>query len=855
MPPSPALLALVAVPHLAAARAATPPVLDGRLDEAVWQAAPASDAFTQSKPVDGTPPGDRTVVRVLYDDDNVYVGIDCPQSDPVVARLTRRDRWVESDRVSVSLDTRGDGKTAFEFSINAAGVLSDGLHFNDTDYNENWDENWEGAVARTSRGWSAELRIPLRVLRFPARAVQSWGLQVKRYVSARNESDEWAHIPRSVAGEVSHYGVLDGLVGLRSHAPIELRPFVVGTVRRYDPQSSALARGVSLGVAAGMDIKWHVSQSLTLDATILPDFGQVEADQIILNLTSYEIYYPEKRPFFLEGVETFATPLQLLYTRRIGRAPDYPTLAGFSSTGAPGTSPLGTEQLVGTPLPSTIYGAAKLAGDLGGQWTYGELVAMTERQSVVVQEPNGSRVNRLVDPYTAYGVLRLKREVGANAHVGLIFTATDRVESGAAYPVYAGLGPGGGPAELCPTSYTIFPVTPAPGARCFHDAYAAGVDGRWRSPSGEYTVTGQVIGTLIHGGPPRALPDGTVIQSGDAGPAANLRAAKEGGKDFVGAVELEAYGRDVDFNDLGFMARQNVVKAHLNGEYRVLEPRGATLETHTGFDYSEQDNLDGENQGRSLVVGNRTRFKNFWGMFVEAYLRPRHWDDREMGDGASLQRGALVGLEVGFHSDSRKRVSGGLWTQTQVIEDGFQLQGDGNVSLKVLPQWDVDLLPNWLYTTGESRYFNLQGSSYLFGRQRAQSLSLTLRSTYTFTPRLTLQAYAQAILESEHFSDFSYFPARGKGTQVHLSDLRPVTFPVYENPDFESGTINASLVGRWEYRLGSTLFLVYTHVAEQRHLPELRRRRGLQLRPHHAAPGRRRAPLQARLLVGLNTAA
>jgi len=800
MPPLPVLLALAAVPHLAAARAEKPPVLDGRLDEAAWQAAPASDAFTQKSPLDGKAPGDRTVVRILYDDDNVYVGIDCPQSAEVVSRLTRRDRRAESDSVTVILDARGDGKSAFEFSINVAGVLSDGLHFNDTDFNQDWDENWEGATARTPTGWSAELRIPLRALRFPARAVQTWGLQVRRYVSARKETDEWAHIPLDAAGEVSHYGRLDNLSGLISRAPIELRPFIVGSVGHHDPQATTLARGTTLGIAAGMDIKWHVSQSLTLDATILPDFGQVEADQVILNLTTYELYFPEKRPFFLEGVETFATPLQLLYTRRIGHAPDAPTLAGPTTTGTPGT-----EQLVNTPTPSTIYGAAKLAGDLGAGWTYGELVAMTGQQRVSVQEPGGAQVSRLVDPLTAYAVLRLKREVGANAHVGLIFTATERVESGAAYPVLAGLG------QLCPVGYSLNPVTTAPGARCFHDAYVGGVDARWRSPSGAYTVTGQVVGTLIEGGPPRTLPDGTVVQSGDAGPVVSLHAAKEGGKDFAGAIDVEAYGRTVDFNDLGFMTRQNLATVHARGEVRMLEPRGASLETHTGFDYSEQDNLDGENQGRSLALGNYTKFKSFWQIYAEAHVRPRHWDDREMGDGASLERGAVYGAEVWLSSDSRKRVSGSLWTQTHLIENGFEFQGDGRISLKVLPQWDVDLLPNWVYTVGEPRYFNSQGSSYLFGRQRAQSLSLTLRSTYTFTPRLTLQAYAQAILESEHYSDYTFAPARGKGAQIHLSDLRPVTFAVSENPDFESGTINASLVGRWEYRLGSTLFLVYNH--------------------------------------------
>ncbi len=806
MPLSPAVLLLAAVPRLTAMRADKPPVLDGKLDDPVWQRAPSSDVFTQKTPVDGKPPGDRTVVRILYDDDNVYIGIDCPQTAEVVARLTRRDRAVEADSVTVVLDTRADGKSAFEFSVNAAGVLSDGLHYNDTDFNQDWDENWDGVAAITSTGWSAELRIPLRALRFPALPVQSWGLQVRRYVSARQETDEWAHIPRDEAGEVSRYGHLDALEGLRSRTPIELRPFVVGTIRHNDPLGYNLARGWAPGISAGVDLKWHVSQSLTLDATLLPDFGQVEADQVILNLTNYELFYPEKRPFFLEGVDAFTTPIQLLYTRRIGAAPDSPALV---------TTLPQAEQLVDNPVPSTIYGAAKLTGDLGGRWTIAELVALTGRETVSVQPLAARPTDRTIAPYTAFEVLRLKREIGANSSAGVMFTGVGHVESGHDYPALpAGwassypIAPGapGKALALCPNGDTT-----ALGTRCFHDAYVAGVDGRWRSESGEYTVTGQAIGSLVENGPPHLLPDGTVVNPGDKGAAVNLHAAKEGGKNYVGALDFEGYSRKVDYDDLGFQLRQNLVKEHANFEYRILEPRGPMLETHTWVDFTEQDNLDGLNQGRSLSVDNYTKFKNTWQLYTELHVRPRHFDDREMGDGAALERGALVCFEVWLATDTRKRVSAGLWTQAHFIENGFGYQGEGQVSLKVLPQWDVDLLPTWVYAVGEPRFFGFQGSSYLFGHQRAQSLSLTLRSTYTFTPTLTLQAYVQAIVESEHFSDFASSPALGAGDRVHLSDLRPYHLAVWQNPDFESGTINASLVARWEYRLGSTVYLVYTH--------------------------------------------
>jgi hypothetical protein len=440
---------------------------------------------------------------------------------------------------------------------------------------------------------------------------------------------------------------------------------------------------------------------------------------------------------------------------------------------------------------------------------------------------NGTQVERLADPLTTYKVLRVKRELSEGAYVGAMFTATNRLEDGFDYPLVAGLGssanvspgqtviPGQGSngkaLELCPLVDNPFtPTSLTPGSRCFHDSYVGGIDGRWRSPSGDYNATGQVIATAISNGPPRLLPDGTTIKSGDVGPAVSLRAAKDGGK-VVGSVSYEAYGKDVDFNDLGFMPRQNLQKTDAQIGYHHLDPSGPSLETHTGFEFSDQEDLRWQVQQRAFRLFNFTKFKNFWGMYTDVHFFPAHFDDREIGDGAALERAGVFGFEVWLGTDQRKRVYAQLWTQTHFLAHAVSYSGDGKISLKVLPQWDVDLLPNWVYTNGEPRAFSIQNNAYLFGRQRAQSLSLTLRSTYTFTPTLGLQAYAQAILESEHYSSYTWFPERGAGTAILLSELRPAGFPVLYNPDFEAGTINASVLLRWEYRLGSTLFLVYTH--------------------------------------------
>ena len=284
LPPPPAqpnapVAAIPPAPHLRATRTPRPPVLDGKLDDDVWKLAPPSSGFRQKVPNDGSPASDPTVVRVLYDDVAVYVGFDCPQPHtPVTERLTRRDRWVEADAVSFDLGTRGDHKSSFEFGVNASGTLYDAIRFNDTDYSQDWDENWDASTDVTAHGWTAEFRIPLRILRFPTLPVQSWDFQANRYVSLKQESDDWAYYPRSVGGEVSHYGRLDDLVGLHERTPLELRPFVVGRLRRRDPTVGQLASGTDVWGSAGLDLKWHPTADLTLDATINPDFAQVEAD-------------------------------------------------------------------------------------------------------------------------------------------------------------------------------------------------------------------------------------------------------------------------------------------------------------------------------------------------------------------------------------------------------------------------------------------------------------------------------------------------------------------------------------------------------------------------------------------------
>jgi Domain of unknown function (DUF5916)/Carbohydrate family 9 binding domain-like len=762
-------------PHIRAVRTTQRPVIDGRLDDPAWRSAVPSDTFTQHFPSEGAPPSERTEVRILYDDDALYVGVDCWQVHvPVVKRLMRRDTQLSSDGVWMDIDSRRDGATAFHFGVNAAGVLSDAIHFNDTDYSSDWDAVWEGKAADTDHGYSIEFRIPLYVLKFTALPVQDWGFQLRRFVEAQGETDDWAFFSRRAGSYIPTFGRLDDLTELRPRRALQLRPFGLGRLRHRAAAAAAssgtLARGFDATASAGLDAKAAVSNELTLDLALNPDFGQVEADAVILNLSTFETFFPEKRPFFLEGIDAFAGIRPLLYTRRIGRQAASPALAAG-------------ETLVDAPEPSPIYGAAKLVGTIGGRTTIGLLSAVTGETNVDVQVTDpvaGPRlVRRLTDPLSAFNVMRLKRLVGADAEVGVLATATNRFDRG------------------------------------FNDAYVASADGRWRSPWGDYAASGQAIASALVGGPPRAARDGIPVRPGTLAGGGSLIFGKQGGPHWLWSATQNLAGRQLEFNDLGYLERKNDYQGLSSVTYRTIEPWWKTIETRTTLQGEVRRTLDGVDLANAAQLSTWWLLANFWTISAAVQFRGASHDDREMGDGTALQRAARWGGELSIYTDSRRRVSGSIFGQALRLSNGTHLEARGQVTLRLLPQLELDVLPTATFDEGEPRYVSTTsadptlGSTYLLGTQQARSLGATVRAAYTFTPELSLQVYSQAFLARVHYAAFFQTPAVGFRQRVDLSALVP-TAPPAASPDSLTATLNVNVVLRWEYRLGSTLFLVYT---------------------------------------------
>jgi hypothetical protein len=791
-------------PRVRAVRASQPPVLDGRMDDPVWQGAPLAEGFTQKFPDEAAAPSEATSFRVLYDDDAIYVGVDCQQMlTPLRAVLTRRDREVEADRISVHIGSRRGEASAYRFGINAAGVLSDALQFDDNQIAPEWDENWEAVASPTVRGWSAELRIPLRVLRFDAAATQDWAFNVRRVISLRQEISEWAFIPRTQAAEVSRYGRVEQLENLPDHRRLTLRPFVLGKVSYLQPGYGPV-QGLRPGAAAGIDLKWQMLPQLTFEATALPDFGQVELDQVVLNLSTVETFYPEKRPFFNEGVDLFTTDFSLVHTRRIGETPSEPAR-------------LPDERAASLLEPAPIYTAVKVTGRAANRLDLGVISAVTGETTQRVALPGGGTADRVAAPLSLYNVLRLRQRVGQGGRLGLLATAVNRFERPARYPGLPGASDPAapaGPRVLCPGGDEL-----APGARCFHDGYVGAVDGYWRSPSGDYVTRGLVALSLIQGGPPRPFRDGTVIASGDWDREFRFEARKEGGEHWLAGLWTSSTGRRFDRNDMGFMRRQNDWWTGGDLSYRTTRPFWRVLETTTGASAVRATNLDGLKIRNQLEFGTRWKLRSFWTVGLWLQHQPAHHDDREVGDGTALELAPVTGAIFGVDSDPRREVQVGVEALAGRRRGGVESWARGRLLVRALPQLDLELLPDLTISQGQPRYMGSgAGGELVFGRLDAAALGSTVRGTYTFTPRLTLQSYLQLFFARKHYDGSWGVPAEagGRGAIVRLRDLTTPATPT-EDPRLRQALLNVNVVLRWEYRLGSTLYLVYTRTQNGRY--------------------------------------
>ena len=821
-------------PVVGAVRAsAGSPRIDARLDDAVWALAAPVTQFTQRNPRDGAAPSESTEVRVAFDDEAVYIGARMYDSEPalIAAQLGRRDALGSSDFFEVDFDSYHDHLTSFQFYVNPAGVKLDLTATNDFSGGDaGWDPVWDVATQRDSLGWTAEMRIPLSQLRFPNVPTQVWGMNFYRYIHRRGESDWWAYVGQTDNGYASQFGHVLGLRDLPQPRRFEVMPYAAGVEERLasgraDNPFNDGSREVG---RVGLDVKYGLTSNLTLDATVNPDFGQVEGDPAVINLSAYETYLGERRPFFIEGAGIFSlvspgiVPVsgpQLLYSRRIGRAPQASAVAR------------GSDGFTDSPSSTTILGAAKLTGRLAGGWSLGLLEAVTAREYASVDSA-GARFRDEVEPLTNYSALRGMRDFGNGATtLGFMGTAVNRRIDNPRLDFLRSA------------------------------AYAGGVDVAHRFARNRYIAYAALAYSRIEGDTlaiqAAQLSSARYFQRPDAGHVSydGARTALTGWNAAFGlskerGTTLYAAGASItspgfEINDLGWQSRSDRAYLYLRAGRRWNQPgrlfRSANVSSFATFGW----NLDGDRVSTNANASAYGQFTNFWSVNSSVSASTRVTSD-------ALTRGGPLGVGLAqvsgnlcFTSDSRKPLSVHAGSNFALKE-----MGGGGWGFHVETAWrpspTIQLSQYTSYygsreavqyvtSRADETATAMFGRRYLFAQITQRSLDLTTRLNVTLTTTLSLQLYVQPFVATGDYRRFKELTTPGTADYLVFGETpgstvrdslgaegqvlghtvdpdgagpRPSTW--LRNPDFNSRSLRGNAVLRWEYRPGSTLFLVWT---------------------------------------------
>ena len=803
---------LVIVPQVRAVRAVQPLVIDGRLDDPIWRTADRVTGFLQRDPLEGTAPSESTVVFVAYDDAAIYIGARLYDAHPdsIVGRLGRRDDNANSDRFNVYLDPYHDRRSGVYFGVDAAGTLYDGVLLNDDWDDDSWDGVWDGHVSVDSLGWTAEIRIPYSQLRFHAASQYVWGVNFSRDIARRHERDYLVYTPKNGSGFVSRFPELVGITDVTPPPRMEILPYTRARAE-FSPHAvgDPFHDGSALSPDAGVDAKVGIGSNLTLNATVNPDFGQVEVDPAVVNLSDVETFFQEKRPFFIEGSSIFnfgrggsnnywgfnwGDP-QFFYTRRVGRAPQ-------------GSLP--SADYVDVPSGSHILGALKLTGKAGSSWNVGALSALTSREFAQL-DTGGARFRAEVEPLASYTVARVQKEFpDGRQGLGLMTTLSARRFD-----------------------------DPRLRDEIASGSTAVGVDGwTFLDHSKTWVVTGWLGATDVRGSATRitALQENAqrYMQRPDArnfhldSSATSLTGW--GGRVYLNKQKgnwssnsaIGVISPAFDVNDLGFLWRSGIINTHVQAGYSWTKPGKVFRSANTGGALFRSWDWDGDVTWTGVFQYGNLQLLNYFEMGWSLAYNPQTMNDRRTRGGPLSLNKPGYQVDVYGNTDGRKAVvvsvSAGTYQSVQdysaYVSAGLSLRPASNVSLSVGPQYSWERTPvQYVSQYADSTATLTFGNRYVFAGLTANELSASIRLNWTFTPKLSLQFYGQPLISAGAYSDYKAL-ARPKTFDFNrwndgTSSFDSTTFTP-PTPDFNFKSLRGNAVLRWEYLPGSTLYLVWT---------------------------------------------
>ena len=791
--------------------------VDGRLDESVWALATPVTDLVQKEPVEGAPPSERTEIRFVYDDDALYVGArmySTADGSEIQAPLSRRDNGAQlAEYILVSLDTYLDRRTAYSFGVTASGVRLDHYHLTDNegDIDSRFDPVWEVSTTIDPQGWTAEMWIPFTQLRFNEGQEQIWGLNLHRWIPSRNEDDYWVAVPRTEVFWASRFGELRGIRAIDQSGRVEVLPYVAGgsTLRGDAKAGDPFADGFEVEGRMGADFKMGVGPSLTLDATVTPDFGQVEVDPAVVNLSDTEVIFPERRPFFTEGGSLLNGPTtNYFYSRRIGAPPQGNASGDF----------------VKIPDITTILGAAKLTGRLSSGTSVGVLGAVTGTEHARTFDMATETFGQVrVAPRTLYGVARIQQEFGAaGSTASIIATGVQR-----------DLAPGEPLAELVRRHALM--VGGAVLFRLNGGAYEISIAGGVTRIDGDSEVI-----LRAQRGNERYFqrPDATHVEVDSTrvsmlGNKTTVGARKVSGTHWLWDTNLDFESPELAFNDVGRLGTGDGIMARGGLTYRETRPGEHLRGYRLRIGETSEWNYGGERQFTRLTYDADLTWSNFWRTRASVQYSTPAQDHRLTRGGPSVGTPRGWSSSIRFENNSTDQTRWrGAFRYGRDAWGGRTGTVEGSFAMVPGPRWQVSLGPSYELEVNPRQYLGARsggapatfGSRYVFGFIDRTTLAIEARVNFTLKPDLTLDLYAQPFSASGRYYDVGELPEpRSRKLRTYGTDGTTIgrtpdrAFEVTDggdtftltNPDFNVRSFRSTSVLRWEWRPGSTFFVVW----------------------------------------------
>jgi hypothetical protein len=794
------------------------PKIDGSLHDPAWEQVQwAGGDFIQHDPDPGAEASVQTKFKILYDDKSIYFAILNLDPDPskIARRMSRRDGF-EGDFVEINIDSYNDKRTAFSFTASVSGVKGDEYVSNDgNSWDANWDPIWYLQTRITNEGWIAEIRIPLSQLRFGSKEEHVWGLQVTRRLFRKQERSNWQYIPPDASGWVHLFGELRGLTGISAQKQLEIQPYVVAKTENYgEEEGNPFKTGSNSDVAFGLDAKIGITSDITLDLSVNPDFGQVEADPSQVNLTAFRLFFQERRPFFIEGNNTLNFPLvdfnsnNLFYSRRIGRTPQREIEAGEN-------------EFVKANRNTTILGAAKLTGKNKNGFSWGILESVTAEESTLV-DSLGYRRKEVMEPLTNYFVARAQQDINkGNSIVGAMFTATNR-------------------------------NIKDPALQTLHkSAYTGGVDFQHSWFERMYYVSGKAIFSYVRGStqsikatqeaseryfqrPDNIHSDVNANQRSLTGTGGTFIAGKRSGK-LVFETGFHWLSPQLELNDIGFLNQTDQLTQWNWAQYRILKPVGIFRSMRYNAVQWMGWDFDRKKIGEGYELEHNLQFKNYWGLNYSLSYEPTMISNADLRGGPALRYPGRLSYRFFLYSDERKKLSVGI---NPVWNKGLQSDLDVralnfNINYRPMNALSIIISPGIEQNRNKLQYVDTGESDgaqkYIVGQINQTTARVSVRLTYMVTPNLSIQYWGQPYGSAGKYTNYKLISNPGSSSYENLfnsisddclgteddrytvdENLDGLAEYSFDKPDFNFGQFRSNLVIRWEYIPGSTVFLVWT---------------------------------------------